>query len=221
MIGSKTTPESVQAAFERLSKAIAAGHHRSRCLRRWSEFVRERDDHRCVVCHSAERLSAHHICRKSFMLEAEYQTGNGISLCRDCHREVHQGFNGRPDLQEPMDAQGGEKLSEMERLYCLLDRDAEERQSPRLEYYHLSDQVLAKFKLFQGFEFDTSFPGPPVRQAYLIWAQTSPNLRRRLAEANGLSMTDQPIMPGEMYLTFEDDEGGEAGITLIANPRWR
>ena len=118
---------SVEAALNRLDQAIASGLNRVRCLRRWSEFIRERDGHRCVDCHATRNLSAHHICRKTFLPEAEYQTGNGITLCRDCYRQVHEGFNGRPDLGEPMDAQGGEKLKYMERLYCILDQDALER----------------------------------------------------------------------------------------------
>lgn len=211
---------SIEAALDRLDQAIAAGQNRTRCLRRWSEFIRERDDHRCVDCHSTQNLSAHHICRKVFLPEAEYQTGNGITLCRDCHRQVHQGFNGRPDLQEPMDAQGGEKLRYVERLYCILDQDAVEREVLRPEFYNLSEQVLAKFKLFQGFESDTPFPGSPVRQAYLIWAQSSPSLRRSLAEANGVSMTDQPILPGEFYIKLKDDLRGETGGVLVKNPRW-
>lgn len=215
-----TAMSSIEAALKRLNQALATGLNRSRCLRRWSEFIRERDDHRCVDCHSTRNLSAHHICRKVFLPEAEYQTGNGITLCRDCHREVHQGFNGRPDLQEPMDAQGGEKLRYVERLYCILDQDSVERETLRPEFYHLSEQVLAKFKLFQGFEFDVTFPGPPVRQAYLIWAQSSPNVRRALAEANGASMTNQPILPGEVYITFEDDARQETDSMIVKNPRW-
>jgi hypothetical protein len=210
---------SIRAALDRLDQAIAAGLNRSRCLRRWSEFVRERDDHRCVDCHSTRNLSAHHICRKVFLPEAEYQTGNGITLCGECHRQIHQGFNRRPDLLEPMDAQGGEKLQNMERLYCILDQDAVERRLPQMEFYNLSDQILAKFKLFQGFALDTPFPGPPVRQAYLIWAQTNLKTRLALAEANGVPMTDQPILPGEAYVVWGNDTG-HPSAAIIKNPRW-
>lgn len=105
--------ESIDAALVRLQAAISAGFNTDRCLRRWSEFIRERDDHRCVDCHSYQKLSAHHICRKAFLPEAKYETGNGITLCRECHKGVHRGFNGRPDLFMPMDEQGGEKLDYM------------------------------------------------------------------------------------------------------------
>jgi hypothetical protein len=90
-----------------------------------------------VDCHSRERLSAHHICRKSFLAEAQFQTGNGITLCSTCHREMHQGFNARPDLSVPVDAQGGEKLAAMERLYSILTDDAVERGLMREDFYFL------------------------------------------------------------------------------------
>lgn len=43
-------------------------------------------------------------------MEAQFQTGNGITLCKKCHTEAHTGFNRRPDLSLPMNAQGGEKI---------------------------------------------------------------------------------------------------------------
>ncbi|HKT54590.1 MAG TPA: hypothetical protein VJP88_09060 [Caulobacteraceae bacterium] len=86
-------------------------------------------------------------------------------------------------------------------------------------FYDLTEQVLAKFKMFQGFEPETAFPGPPVRQAYLIWAQTSLSVRRALAEANGVPMTDQPILPGKAYIVFDDESGEQVGMT-VKNPRW-
>ena len=97
----------ITAKLAKLQVALAGGLPREQCLRRWSAFIRERDGHRCVDCHSRESLSAHHLCHKSFLAEAEFRTGNGITLYSTCHREMHQGFNARPDLSVPMDAQGG------------------------------------------------------------------------------------------------------------------
>jgi 5-methylcytosine-specific restriction endonuclease McrA len=106
----------IEAKLVKLQAALSRDLPRERRLRRWSEFIRERDGHRCVDCHSRRRLSAHHICRKSFLAEPQFETGNGITLCSTCHREAHRGFNARPDLSLPVDAQGGEKLAAMERL---------------------------------------------------------------------------------------------------------
>src|ERR1700676_259380 len=104
---------SMEAALTRLHRALAEGASDTRRLRCWSEFIRERDGNRCVNCHSRQRLAAHHICRKSFLKAARFETGNGITLCPDCHRQTHVGFNSRPGLSLPMDAQGGEKIEMM------------------------------------------------------------------------------------------------------------
>lgn len=159
--------EAIKLKPARLEAAVASDASRRRCLRLWSEFVRERDGHRCVDCHSPLGLSAHHICRKSFVDMAELQTGNGITLCASCHREAHHGFNARPDLSLPVDAQNGEKLEGMERLYSILTDDAVERELMREEFYFLSAELLDCFKRMQGYGW-ASFPGAPVEQAYLI-----------------------------------------------------
>ena len=158
-------------------------------------------------CHSRERLSAHHICRKSFLAEAQFQTGNGITLCSTCHREMHQGFNARPDLAVPVDAQGGEKLATMERLYSILTDDAVERGLMREDFYFLSDELLASFKRMQGYDPTTFFPGSRVEQAYLILAECELNMRRAMAEANGVPMTHQPLLPGGLYLVLPESAG--------------
>lgn len=199
--------------FEKLARlrdAVIGGRSRATCLRRWSAFIRERDGHRCVECHSHEHLSAHHICRKSFLTGAQFQTGNGITLCRGCHRKVHEGFNRRPDLAMPADAQGGEKLALMERLYSTLLDDAVERGMLSEDLYFLSDEVLGTFKRMQGYKPDASFPGARLEQAYLILAEPELNVRNAILEANGIAIGDQPMLPGGLVLSF-----GSAGKTTI------
>jgi hypothetical protein len=197
----------ITVKLAKLQAALAGGSPREQCLRRWSAFIRERDGHRCVDCHSRERLSAHHICRKSFLAEAQFQTGNGITLCSTCHREMHRGFNARPDLSVPVDAQGGEKLAAMERLYSILTDDSVERGLMREEFYFLSDELLASFKRMQGYDPATYFPGSRIEQAYLILAEGEFGMRRAIAEANGVPMTDQPLLPGGLYLVLPKKAG--------------
>jgi hypothetical protein len=199
--------EAITAKLTKLQAAVAEGLSRERCLRRWSEFIRERDGHRCVDCHSRRRLSAHHICRKSFLTVAQFQTGNGITLCSPCHREMHRGFNARPDLSLPVDAQGGEKLAIMERLYSILTDDAVERGLMREEFYFLSDELLASFKRMQGYDPATYFPGSRIEQAYLILAEGEFGKRRAIAEANGMPVTNKPLLPGGLYLVLTDKSG--------------
>jgi hypothetical protein len=133
---------------------------------------------------------------------ARFDTGNGITLCNDCHREAHSGFNGSPDLSLPMDAEGGEKLEIMERLYSILATDAKERGTLCDDFYFISDDVLGRFKMFQGFDYFTPFPGCRLEQAFLIWAQCSLNTRQAIASANGFDLPRDPLMPGTAFIIF-------------------
>jgi hypothetical protein len=207
----------------KLRAALTDGLSRERCLRRWSEFIRERDGHRCVDCHSRRRLSAHHICRKSFVTAAQFQTGNGITLCNACHREMHEGFNGRADLSLPVDAQNGEKLHRMERLYSILTDDAVERGLMQEEFYYLSDELLACFKRMQGYDSETYFPGARIERAYLILAEGELNMRRALVEADGCPMTDKPLLPGGLYLVLPEKDGEPRKSIVVQTyvPRWK
>lgn len=214
--------ETILIKLGKLEAALAAGLSRERCLRLWSEFIRERDGHRCVDCHSRHRLSAHHICRKSLLKRAEFQTGNGITLCSSCHREMHQGFNGRPNLNLPVDAQNGEKLHLMERLYCILTDDAVERNLMREEFYFLSDEVLMRFKRMQGYEW-ADFPGARIEQAYLILAECEYGIREGTAKTEGVPAPDRPLLPGGMYLVYPENKGQPRKTVLVQTyvPRWK
>lgn len=214
--------EMMSVKLEKLRASLATGLSRSTCLRRWSDFIRERDGHRCVDCHSPHRLSAHHICRKSLLEIAEFETGNGITLCSSCHRETHQGFNGRPNLDLPVDAQNGEKLRGMERLYSILIDDAVERDLMREDFYFLSDAVLMFFKRMQGYDW-TGFPGARLEQAYLILAECEYGIRESMAETEGVPAPDRPLLPGGMYLVFPEHEGQPRKTVLVQtySPRWK
>jgi hypothetical protein len=203
----------IEAALANLNDPVGAGLSRSRCLRRWSEFIRLRDGHRCVDCHSPKHLSAHHISRKSFFAQAQFYTGNGLTLCRACHREAHRGFNGRPDLNLPIDAEGGEKLPLMERFYSILLDDAIERRLLCEDFYFLGDEVLSAFKKMQGYQ-SSDFPGSPLEQAYLILAETEQPLRNAIAEANGFTLGDQPMLPGSVALVLGDGRQSGDRITI-------
>jgi hypothetical protein len=213
----------IEATLERLRTALLSGASVQSCLRRWSEFVRTRDGHQCVDCHSRKRLSAHHICRKSLVPSAQFETGNGITLCSRCHREIHAGFNGRPDLSQPVDARGAEKLPHMERLYSILTDDAVARGLTREDFYFLSNKTLVCFKRMQGYSDDTCFPGARIEQAYLILAECEFATRQSTLEADGTPMPDKPLLPGGMYLVYPASEG-ESQRSLVVQtymPRWK
>lgn len=175
----------VEAAQGRLFNAVVRGRSDRHCLRLWSEFIRIRDGRRCVACLSTGTLFAHHIVRKSFFPQARLQRGNGITLCDDCHREPHEAFNGLPDINQPMDAQGGDDNNLIARYFGLLLADSTVRDLSRHDFYFLHDRVLQSFKELQGFKPDVVFPGTPLEQASLIWNQTSPGVRGAIMKVNG------------------------------------
>jgi len=164
-----------ETALHELQSAISREKGVPYCLGLWSRFIRIRDGSRCVVCRSRKDLLAHHIVRKSFPVEARFQTGNGITLCRVCHRQPHEAFNRKANLELPMDAEGGENIDLLTEFFGRLLDDAKHRNLLRDDFYFLSDDVLARFKLAQSFEPNTHFPGTQLEQAFTIWNQCPQN----------------------------------------------
>jgi hypothetical protein len=174
----------LEHALATLVRAINSECSEDNCLRLWSKFIRLRDLDSCVVCDGKEGIQSHHICRKSFLEQSRFEPGNGIALCKDCHKEAHQGFNRKPDLDQPMDAQGGEKIETMVRFYGTLLDDARKRGILHDGFYHLSDSTLRSFKRAQGFDPGTEFPGYRLEQAYSIWRSPNPKVIQALVQAN-------------------------------------
>jgi hypothetical protein len=197
--------EELDRALARLEHAVQHQRSPQHCLRLWSSFIRLRDGKRCVVCNGAQRLAAHHVARKTLFSIARFQTGNGITLCSSCHSEPHEGFNGRPDLEQPMDAEGGEKIELMMDLFRLLAQDAHTRGLVRDDYYFLSDQLLDSFKKFQDLPLEMRFPGMRVAQAYLIWRQTPRRMLNAILEANGLALPNNFVQRGSIGYDNESD----------------
>lgn len=199
-VTSRATPNrdqfaEVKAAWMRLDRAVMKNCNERYCIRLWSRFIRLRDGSRCVACHSTRRIAAHHILRKSFLGRARFQTGNGITLCADCHAGVHADFNRKPDLNQPMDAEGGDNNDDIARFFAFLLEDAVEREMNYLEFYFLSEEVLRISRLLQGFSANVSGPGSPLQQAYLIWNFGPPQVRDAILIANGLPPFGDAIFP--------------------------
>ena len=119
-------------------------------LRQWSRFIRERDGHRCVCCESDEGIQAHHIVRKTLYPWGAAETGNGITLCRACHRHVHEKSNGRADLSLPLGE--GDDQDDWTFLFGLLLKDAQQRGLGQDEFYFFPDHMLKFFLDVQGYE---------------------------------------------------------------------
>lgn len=204
----------IDERLEKLQRALESHRSKVTCLRRWSEFVRQRDGHRCVDCYSEKNLSAHHICRKVFMEIARYDTGNGITLCRECHKDAHAGFNRCPNTSLPIDVENGEKLALMERYFSILVDDACSRNILFERYYWLDPTVLNLLKRMQGYDPNTPFPGAPIEQAYLILAETEMSVRDAIASANGIVLDDRPRLPGGIGLGIVGPESQSERLTL-------
>ena len=137
---------------EALERAVARGSSGKWALRLWSKFIRCRDGGGCINCGSLKRVQAHHIVRKTLYPWGALETGNGISLCGDCHRKIHAQFNGRPDLALPLGAEQGDDQDEWSYLFGLLHDDARNRGIPEDEFYYFGDHMLRFFVKCQGYE---------------------------------------------------------------------
>lgn len=158
------------------------------CLTLWSRFIRARDAYSCVVCNSSNKVQAHHLFRRTLLPQARFELGNGISLCLECHRLAHDGFNGRPDMNLPIGAQGGDDQDEIAFYYRKLLESAEAQNLSHEEFYSLSDEMLRFFVNVQGFEFlhraVLQKKISRLTMAYQIWARAPEVLSLAIFKAN-------------------------------------
>ena len=63
---------------------------RSNKYKKWKEQVLKRDNYKCQKCGTKQNLVVHHI--KAFAIDKalRFDIDNGITLCKDCQKEVHQ-----------------------------------------------------------------------------------------------------------------------------------
>lgn len=197
--------------YNRLQNAVIKRRGNTYCLRLWSQFVRERDGRRCVICHSKKRLSAHHIIRKSLWKNLRFLTGNGITLCHICHKDPHAGFNGRPDLSLPMDAQGGEKIDLFTGYLGALVIDSNMRSLYQENYYFFDKHTLDSFKKIQGIPDAAKFSGRCIEQAYQIWNQTPRGMFEAVMNSLGVSIPEDHVQNEEVSIHYSDKYKKEDG----------
>ena len=59
--------------------------------RAWRKAIFERDDYTCQVCRKrGGKLEAHHIEPWAVCMKKRYDVSNGITLCKDCHKQIHK-----------------------------------------------------------------------------------------------------------------------------------
>ncbi|HEX8512652.1 MAG TPA: HNH endonuclease signature motif containing protein [Allosphingosinicella sp.] len=121
-------------------------------LRLWGRLVKTRDRHRCVNCEETTGIQAHHIIRKIRLPAGALDPGNGITLCRDCHRLIHAEFNRKPDPNRPLSAAQGDDQNEWAFLFGRLVDDAGARGLAHDEFYYVSNETLRFAVAYQGYE---------------------------------------------------------------------
>lgn len=69
---------------------------KSQQAKEWRLQVFERDEYLCTECKTkGKKLNAHHIKPWSIFPEFRYDLNNGLTVCVDCHRNLHK-INGNP-----------------------------------------------------------------------------------------------------------------------------
>lgn len=63
-------------------------------MKDWKKAVLARDGYKCAKCGAKNNgLAAHHIIPFSKDEALRYEVGNGITLCNECHKEIHLEMN--------------------------------------------------------------------------------------------------------------------------------
>lgn len=73
---------------EFVEKSLKEHKHLKGKLSKWSRLVRNRDG-KCMYCGSVKNLHAHHIKYKTDYPKLTFDVDNGITLCSDCHYNIH------------------------------------------------------------------------------------------------------------------------------------
>lgn len=193
----------LDSMLQNLDSSVQKNDNSSKSLSIWAAFVKYRDGYKCLRCGNKKQLESHHIFRKCFMPEAMFDPGNGITLCKLCHREMHRVFNRRPSSSNFMNAEGGDDADIItENLYILL-KEAKINEIDLDKYYGFSEEVLIKSEHFQGVELARIPDGSRIEQMFYIWRQCPPKLFRSVAERNGVSI--EPPFDEGIAIKLKDD----------------
>lgn len=71
----------------------------------WSDSVWNRDNNCCQKCgeNRISKLTAHHILNFSKYIELRFAIDNGITFCRECHKEFHNKYGRKNNKQEQLE----------------------------------------------------------------------------------------------------------------------
>ena len=82
-------------------KSITNDRRDSNKYKQWRNAVYKKDNYRCALCGSKEKLNAHHIKSWKDYPELRYNIDNGTTLCEKCHILYHQqyGYNNKKEAK--------------------------------------------------------------------------------------------------------------------------
>lgn len=70
----------------------------------WSRAVKRRDNFRCQICGSSEKLHSHHLNSWNYFIDERFVVENGMTLCNYCHLRFHsiygKGYNTRYQFEQ-------------------------------------------------------------------------------------------------------------------------
>lgn len=74
-----------------IDKDATINHRATYEYKSWRTDVLTRDDHTCQICGATNDLHAHHILSYCDYPALRMDLPNGITLCKNCHVNVHRG----------------------------------------------------------------------------------------------------------------------------------
>ena len=80
--------------------------------KRWHKGVKERDKWACILCGHNSRCVAHHLNSYMAHPKERYTLENGVTLCRQHHKEFHQMFGNQINFKEQFEEYKGSLLQE-------------------------------------------------------------------------------------------------------------
>lgn len=98
--GRKRTPESIEKFVKKISgkkhykwikdRTKISSRDRNNKSKTWAKQIKKKYNYICCICHKkGGELNSHHIKSWKEYPDVRYNLDNGITLCTDCHRWVH------------------------------------------------------------------------------------------------------------------------------------